>query len=157
MIGFLTVIHILIAVSLCALVLIQDSKGGGALGMGGGGSNSILGATGAQTLAARLTKIVAILFAVSCVALTYFLAHENKSVVDQLGAQTLTAPTTETKATTDTAAGANATTTANPSNPQATTAAPTEKTADKTTAPAETSTKESSATTSGQAPVNVKK
>ncbi|MCK6599250.1 MAG: preprotein translocase subunit SecG [Bdellovibrionaceae bacterium] len=145
MIGFLTVIHILIAVSLCALVLIQDSKGGGALGMGGGGSNSILGATGAQTLAARLTKIVAILFAVSCVALTYFLAHENRSVVDQLGAQTLTAPTTETKVNSDKPAGTGEANTANPSNSQT------------TTAPAETSTKESSTTTSGQAPVNVKK
>lgn len=92
MIGFLTILHILITVTLCALVLVQDSKGGGALGIGGSGSNSLLGATGAQTLAAKLTKYTAILFAVSCVALTYFLAHENKSVVDQMGTATLTAP-----------------------------------------------------------------
>ena len=39
-----------------------------------------------------MKKINTILFAVSCVGLTYFLAHENKSVVDQLGAATLTAP-----------------------------------------------------------------
>jgi len=98
MIGFLTVVHILIAVALCALVLVQDSKGGGALGIGGSGSNSLLGATGAQSLASKLTRYVAILFAVSCVGLTYFLAHENKSVVDQLGAATLTAPATTEKA-----------------------------------------------------------
>lgn len=92
MIGFLTIVHILITVALCALVLVQDSKGGGALGIGGSGSNSLLGATGAQTLAAKLTKYTAILFAVSCVSLTYFLAHDNKSVVDQMGTATLTAP-----------------------------------------------------------------
>ncbi|MBN8538296.1 MAG: preprotein translocase subunit SecG [Deltaproteobacteria bacterium] len=92
MIGFLTVVHILIAISLCALVLVQDSKGGGALGIGGSGSNSLLGATGAQSLASKLTRYMAIFFAISCVALTYFLAHQNKSVVDQLGTPALTAP-----------------------------------------------------------------
>ncbi|MCX7978505.1 MAG: preprotein translocase subunit SecG, partial [Bdellovibrionaceae bacterium] len=33
---FIAVVHILVAVILIALVLIQDSKGGGALGIGGG-------------------------------------------------------------------------------------------------------------------------
>lgn len=89
MIEFLSVFHIIITIALCGLVLIQDSKGGGALGIGGGGSNSLLGATGAQSLAANMTKWVAILFAGSCIALTYFLAHQNKSVVDQLNTATL--------------------------------------------------------------------
>lgn len=92
MVDFLSVLHIIITVALCALVLVQDSKGGGALGIGGSGSNSLLGATGAQTLAATLTKWVAILFAGSCVALTYFLAHQSKSVVDQVPAASLSAP-----------------------------------------------------------------
>jgi preprotein translocase subunit SecG len=95
MVNFLSVLHIIVTIALCGLVLIQDSKGGGALGIGGSGSNSLLGATGAQTLAATLTKWVAILFAVSCIALTYFLAHENKSVVDQLGGTTVTSPIPE--------------------------------------------------------------
>lgn len=92
MIEFLSVFHIIITIALCGLVLIQDSKGGGALGIGGSGSNSLLGATGAQSLAANMTKWVAILFAGSCIALTYFLAHQNKSVVDQLNTATI-APT----------------------------------------------------------------
>ncbi len=85
MIEFLSVFHIIITVALCGLVLVQDSKGGGALGIGGSGSNSLLGATGAQSLAANMTKWVAFLFAASCIALTYVLAHQNKSVVEQLG------------------------------------------------------------------------
>ncbi len=92
MIEFLSVFHILITIALCGLVLIQDSKGGGALGIGGSGSNSLLGATGAQSLAANMTKWVAFLFAASCISLTYFLAHQNKSVVDQLGAAAISAP-----------------------------------------------------------------
>lgn len=89
MVEFLSVLHIIVTVALCGLVLIQDSKGGGALGIGGSGSNSLLGATGAQTLAATLTKWVAILFAASCIALTYFLAHQNKSVVDSMKGATM--------------------------------------------------------------------
>tara|TARA_B110001454_G_scaffold171291_1_gene162051 strand:+ start:81488 stop:81910 length:423 start_codon:yes stop_codon:yes gene_type:complete len=100
MVDFLSVLHIIVTIALCGLVLMQDSKGGGALGIGGSGSNSLLGATGAQTLAATLTKWVAILFAASCIALTYFLAHDNKSVVDQLHSTTTTSPIPETSPTT---------------------------------------------------------
>jgi preprotein translocase subunit SecG len=100
MVDFLSVLHIIVTVALCGLVLMQDSKGGGALGIGGSGSNSLLGATGAQTLAATLTKWVAILFAASCIALTYFLAHDNKSVVDQFHSTTTTSPIPENSPTT---------------------------------------------------------
>jgi preprotein translocase subunit SecG len=100
MVDFLSVLHIIVTIALCGLVLMQDSKGGGALGIGGSGSNSLLGATGAQTLAATLTKWVAILFAGSCIALTYFLAHDNKSVVDQLHSTTTTSPIPENSPTT---------------------------------------------------------
>lgn len=100
MVDFLSVLHIIVTVALCGLVLMQDSKGGGALGIGGSGSNSLLGATGAQTLAATLTKWVAILFAASCIALTYFLAHDNKSVVDQMHSTTTTSPIPENSPTT---------------------------------------------------------
>ncbi|MBL7542912.1 MAG: preprotein translocase subunit SecG [Bdellovibrionaceae bacterium] len=95
MVEFLSVLHIIVTVALCGLVLVQDSKGGGALGIGGSGSNSLLGATGAQTLAATMTKWVAVLFAASCIALTYFLAHQNKSVVDQRHSVINTSPIPE--------------------------------------------------------------
>lgn len=93
MIEFLSVFHIIITVALCGLVLIQDSKGGGALGIGGSGSNSLLGATGAQSLAATMTRWVAILFAGSCIGLTYALAHQHKSVVENAPASSVPAAT----------------------------------------------------------------
>lgn len=84
MMTFVAIVHILVAIILIGLVLIQDSKGGGALGIGGGGggSNSLLGATGAQTLAAKMTRIVAVIFALTCISLTVMTADRSGSVVD---------------------------------------------------------------------------
>ncbi|MFP5519083.1 MAG: preprotein translocase subunit SecG [Bdellovibrionia bacterium] len=84
MMTFIAIVHILVAIILIALVLLQDSKSNGALGMGGGGSNSVFGATGAQTLAAKMTMWAAIVFAATCLALTYFTSHSQKSVVDDV-------------------------------------------------------------------------
>jgi preprotein translocase subunit SecG len=80
-----TVVHILVALVLIGLVLIQDSKGG-ALGIGGGGgSNSVLGAGGAQTLAAKATRWVAVLFAITSIGLSVMTAHKTRSVVEGMG------------------------------------------------------------------------
>lgn len=80
---FVTVIHVLIALVLIALVLVQDTKSGSLGGaFGGGGSNSILGATGATTLAAKATRWAGVLFAVTCITLTYFSSRKHQSVVD---------------------------------------------------------------------------
>lgn len=85
-----TVIHILVAIVLIGLVLIQDSKGG-ALGIGGGGgSNTVLGAGGAQTLAAKATRWVAVVFALTSIGLSVMTAQKTKSVVENLG--TVSAP-----------------------------------------------------------------
>ncbi|HEY8271026.1 MAG TPA: preprotein translocase subunit SecG [Pseudobdellovibrionaceae bacterium] len=84
---FIAVLHVIVALVLISLVLIQDSKGGGALGMGsGGGSNSVLGATGASTLAAKMTRIAAIVFALTSIGLTVLSARESKSILDKLPA-----------------------------------------------------------------------
>lgn len=78
----IAVVHVLTALVLIALVLLQDSKSSGLGGaFGGGGSNSILGATGATTLAQSLTRWAAIVFAVTSLSLT-LISKKNKSVVD---------------------------------------------------------------------------
>lgn len=84
---FIAILHVVVALILISLVLVQDSKGGGALGMGGGGgSNSVLGATGASTLAAKMTRIAAVLFALTSIALTVLSSRESKSILDKLPA-----------------------------------------------------------------------
>ncbi|MEI7974009.1 MAG: preprotein translocase subunit SecG [Bdellovibrio sp.] len=83
----LTVVHIFIAVILVILVLIQDPKGGG-LGSawGGGGSNSVLGPMGAATLAQKMTRWVAVLFAATCLGLTMTVSKKTggAGVVDSV-------------------------------------------------------------------------
>lgn len=81
MMTFVAVIHIVIAIALIGLVLVQDSKGG-ALGIGGGTSSSVLGATGATSLAAQATRIAAIMFAITCVILSVMTSSGSKSVLD---------------------------------------------------------------------------
>lgn len=83
MVTFLTILHIIITISLIILVLIQDSKGDGMGAFGGAGnSNSVLGATGATSLAAKLTQWFAIAFAASCIVLAMTTSRSKKSVVD---------------------------------------------------------------------------
>jgi len=82
---FIGIVHVLVAFILIILVLIQDSKSDGALGIGGSsGSKSLLGATGAQSLAGKMTVWAAILFAVTCLSLSVMTASKSKSVVDTL-------------------------------------------------------------------------
>lgn len=81
MTSFIVVIHLIIVVSLIVLVLVQDAKGNGAFGVGG--SNSVLGATGAQTLASKLTVYASIAFAITCIYLAWDASKVHKSVVDK--------------------------------------------------------------------------
>lgn len=80
---FVTVLHLVVAIILISLVLIQDTKSGSVGGaFGGGGSSSILGATGATTLAQQITRWTALIFALTSIALTIFSARAHKSVMD---------------------------------------------------------------------------
>lgn len=96
----LGIAHIVVAVLLIFLVLIQDSKGGAMGGMlGGGSSNTIFGATGAASFLVKLTRYVAILFAGSCIVLTIMSSKKSGSVVDDYvapaAAQTESIPAAE--------------------------------------------------------------
>lgn len=98
---FIGILHVIVALILIVLVLIQDSKSNGALGMGGssGGSNSLLGATGAQTLASKMTVWSAIIFAVTCLTLSVLTSSHTKSVLDTVPAAATTAPAAPMDAT----------------------------------------------------------
>lgn len=81
MITFLAVLHIIACLGLIGLVLIQDSKGGGIF-TSQSSSNSVLGASGATTLAQTMTKVVAGVFAITCISLSIMSAKADKSVID---------------------------------------------------------------------------
>lgn len=96
---FLVIVHILVALVLIILVLLQDSKGGGMGGAFGGGSSSVFGATGAATLAQKMTRWAAVFFAGTCIALSVMAGKQNASVVDS-GTMPLSTTTTSSTTTT---------------------------------------------------------
>ncbi len=76
-------IHLILALLLIGVVLLQRSEGGG-LGMGGGGAIS---ARGAATALGKITWVLAGAFIVTSITLTIMAAGEGKtgSVADQIG------------------------------------------------------------------------
>ncbi len=82
---FVAFVHIFVAFLLIVLVLLQDSKGG-AMGMmgGGGGANTVFGSTGAGNFLTQTTKVVAVVFALTCLSLVYITTSKSNSVLDLL-------------------------------------------------------------------------
>jgi preprotein translocase subunit SecG len=87
MLTLLASLHILIGLCLILFVLLQDPKGG-AMGVfsGGGSSNTFFGSSGASNFLTTTTKWLAVLFAASCLTLTYITAKRSGSVMDNLPA-----------------------------------------------------------------------
>lgn len=77
----LLVIHLMIAVAMIVLVLLQRSEGG-ALGIGGGG-DGVMSSRGLGNALTRATAILAGVFFLTSIALTVLSTMENKkSVLD---------------------------------------------------------------------------
>ena len=78
------IVHLLLALALIGVVLLQRSEGGG-LGMGGGGGGAMTGRS-ATTALGKLTWALAIAFIATSMTLTILAASrsENASVVDRL-------------------------------------------------------------------------
>lgn len=81
MLSALGVCHSLVALALVVLVLVQQSKGG-LSAFGGGGAQGVLGSLAPQTLWAKLTGALAVLFFVLSLALVY--VDRQKISVSQL-------------------------------------------------------------------------
>lgn len=79
-------VHLILALLLVGIVLLQRSEGGG-LGMGGG--NSTMSGRGATTALQKLTWLLAAAFIVTSLTLTILAARGvgSGSVIDQIGAE----------------------------------------------------------------------
>ncbi len=82
MMTLLAVAHIIFALLLICLVLLQDPKNAGGGMFGGGGSNSLLGATGGATFLTRLTRYAATAFGITCLVMTIMSRPNVGSVLD---------------------------------------------------------------------------
>lgn len=69
----LVIVHVIICVGLMIVVLMQSAKGDGLASAFGGGafSGAVFGGRGAATFLSKATSILAILFMLSCIGLTF--------------------------------------------------------------------------------------
>ena len=96
----LLVIHVLIAVGIIVLVLLQHGKGADmGASFGSGSSGSLFGASGSANFLSRSTAVLATVFFASSLVLTYVYAHKSapKGVLDSVLKSAPTAPAGETK------------------------------------------------------------
>jgi preprotein translocase subunit SecG len=103
--NLLLVVHLIVAVAIVALVLLQQGKGadaGAAFG-GGGSSQSLFGATGAANFLSRTTAIMVTLFFITSLSLAYYYTQQagprsviSGSVLEQVTESDV--PTIETPA-----------------------------------------------------------
>jgi preprotein translocase subunit SecG len=93
MIILLLVVHILVAISLVGVILLQKSEGG-ALGMGGGGMSGFMTGRSTANLLTRTTAILALLFMLTSLSLVWFSnrGHAPRSIIDQGAPPAPTAP-----------------------------------------------------------------
>ena len=89
------IIHLLLALGLIAVVLMQRSEGGG-LGMGGGGG--AVSGRAAATALTKLTWLLGVAFIITSITLTVLVAQNSSgaSVIDRLGVVPPTASETDT-------------------------------------------------------------
>ncbi|MCT4607935.1 MAG: preprotein translocase subunit SecG [Pelagimonas sp.] len=93
------IIHLLLALGLIGVVLMQRSEGGG-LGIGGGGGGSF-SARSAGTALGKVTWVLAVSFIVTSLTLTVMAAQKSSgsSILDRLGGES--APAADTSAPAD--------------------------------------------------------
>ena len=79
-------IHLLLALALVGVVLLQRSEGGG-LGLGGGGG--VMSGRSAASAMSKVTWILAVAFIITSLSLTVIAARKSAgaSVIDRLGTQ----------------------------------------------------------------------
>jgi preprotein translocase subunit SecG len=94
MIIILYVIHILIALSLVGVIMLQKSEGG-ALGMGGGGMSGFMTGRSTANLLTRTTAILAVAFFATSIVLVMLsnAGHAPRSIIDEGGGSPLSVPT----------------------------------------------------------------
>ena len=86
MLTIITTLHILTAVAIVALVLLQQGKGADAgAAFGAGGSGTVFGSRGAASFLTRTTAVLALVFFITSLGLAWIASQqvERRSVVER--------------------------------------------------------------------------
>ena len=103
-------VHVLIAISIIAFVLLQQGKGADAgAGFGAGASGTVFGSAGSSNFLSRTTAVLATIFFITSLTLAYFSGNTPvaTSVLDQVQVQTSQDEIPAMNATTDEAAASD--------------------------------------------------
>jgi preprotein translocase subunit SecG len=91
----LLVLHVLVALSLITVILLQQGRGAttGAA-FGGGASSTVFGARGSASFLSRATSILAIVFFANCMLLAFLGGQREgpRSIVEQIASEPVPAP-----------------------------------------------------------------
>lgn len=89
--SLILVVHVIVGLSVIGFVLLQHGKGADVgASFGGGASGSLFGASGSANFLSRTTAILATLFFVTSLSLTYLASHRSgasSSVLDTMTEQ----------------------------------------------------------------------
>ncbi|OWL86544.1 preprotein translocase subunit SecG [Halopseudomonas aestusnigri] len=79
----IVVLHLLVAIAVVGLVLMQQGKGAEAgASFGSGASATVFGSQGSGTFLSRLTAILAAVFFVTSLGLAYYASHKADAAVE---------------------------------------------------------------------------
>jgi len=86
MVNILLAIHVLAAIAIVALVLLQQGKGADMGAAFGGGSQTVFGSQGSANFLSRTTAVLAAVFFFTSMSLAYIYGHstEPQSVTEQV-------------------------------------------------------------------------
>ena len=90
---FVLVVHILLAILMIALILVQHGKGADAgATFGGGGAGTVFGASDSGNFMTRLTAVLTALFFVTSLTLAIFAKKQNEQLYTLPGAAQVQQP-----------------------------------------------------------------
>ncbi|MCE5244962.1 MAG: preprotein translocase subunit SecG [Syntrophobacteraceae bacterium] len=93
MYAFLVVLHVVACMALILIVLLQTGKGADMGAAFGGASQTLFGGTGGSTFLSKLTTGAAVVFMITCLALTYKTGGTPaKSIMENAPAETTSIP-----------------------------------------------------------------
>jgi preprotein translocase subunit SecG len=80
----ITILHILVCIILIFVVLLQAGKGANMGAAFGGSSQTIFGSSGAGTFLGKMTTVVAAVFMLTSLTLSYFSLAKTSSIMDSV-------------------------------------------------------------------------
>ena len=80
----ITILHIIVCVILILVVLLQAGKGANMGAAFGGSSQTVFGSSGAGTFLGKMTTIVAAIFMLTSLTLSYFSVYKGSSIMDSV-------------------------------------------------------------------------